>query len=390
MTAAPSVLLLAEFQEAYRVPPLLVKELAKRGSLPQWVEYATGVRRDWLASLHRAMTEKNWPEELKTVSAGQLESGGNLGMAHVSGLAATIAMPISTVSYLRAILDLLTYPFIPPNSEDPAAKMLLDGKRMDEAARRLEHIIGMVAETGFLDSPQESDAIGGAVTTGARFLYYHELAHLMRQTSKPNAVPKWIVPGEEYLAEELAADQLALSMIVLEFRSHPGLQPVAVSGVALALGFLAIKEFAEREYDGGKRRTKNATLRMSRILYWVQLSIQLGGLTEEALQNGKLFWEITRGLLARVERVPSPIFSLVLQTADRPEVDWPTASNHLVQWCAFGNRDRVVDTIRKIRDSALGQVNREARAQRVLQVIRFILKDTSHLEPTLGLEAALN
>jgi hypothetical protein len=103
-----------------------------------------------------------------------------------------------------------------------------------------------------------------------------------------------------------------------------------------------------------------------------------------------MLWESFTSLLREVDQISSPIFSLLKQTADRPREDWKTASNHILRWCVFGDRTKVLSTICRIRDSAMEQVSDEPRAQRVLDVISFLLSDTAHLEPTLGLHAALN
>lgn len=381
--------LLAEYQEAYRVPPRLLRELIQRDAQPAWANFVIEARRDWLSSLHQAVTEKDWPERLRDASAGVLDYGNNLCMTEIGDKAGTILMPISTPGYLRTLLELMAYPLIPPDSVDPNATMSLDGQKMDEAARRLELLLGMLAETGYLDSHAPDNAWGGAVTAGARFLYYHELGHMSRAAIDGIEAPDWLVPGEEELVEELVADQFALSMLSLELRHHSDLQPVGFSGVALALGFVALKEFAEIEYEGGKRKFKNAMLRMSRLLHWGRLTVELGALSQESIVNGELIWNITRGLLARVQKVPSPVSSLLIQTTKQPFSEWRTASNHLLQWCAYGDREKALSTVRNIRDNALRQANESLQAQKILEVIEFLLRDTACIEPTLGLRAAL-
>lgn len=381
-----STRLLHTYQEAFRIPERLLRELAERDALPSWARAVAGQREDWLASLHKNVSE-GFPAAVRQARAGLLERALNLGATVLSGSATAIVIPTSAPIYCRALLEIATHPLTAPGSPDPNAKMLFDDKKLPETVRQLEHLLGMLAETGYLASADET--WGGAVILASRFLYYHELGHAVRDLTRDTDPPSWILPSEEPLMHELVADQFALGMLTLELRHHAIWQPAGFSGVALAIGFVALKEYCEREYDGGVRRIKDAAFRMGRLLHWARISVDIGTLTEEAVAMGRLFWEQITGLLRRVERIPSPIFSLLLQTADNPREDWRVASNHLLKWCVFGDRTKVLTIVRNIRNSATAQAQAEARARRVLDVLEFILEDTAQLEPTLGLKSAL-
>ena len=128
---------------------------------------------------------------------------------------------------------------------------------------------------------------------------------------------------------------------------------------------------------------------MSRLLYWGRIAVDQGMITKQALELGQWYWDLLRNPLRRVERIQSPVFSLVKQTAGRPTQDWRVASNHVLLWCAFGDRAKVLSTLQRIREAAREQMDTEPLARKVLEVIEFILNDTNSLEPTLGLRAAL-
>ncbi|AVA37414.1 hypothetical protein RN01_03965 [Cupriavidus sp. SHE] len=391
MSLPASSSVLSSYQEAFGVSSAILSELQRRGGpLPLWAAQSAKDREDWLYSLHEAVTEWDWPQQVREASAGLLDKGSHLGLADIGGTAATIMMPISTPGFLRVLLEMLGYPFVSPLSSDPQATTLLDGRRMDTAAREFERTLGMIHDTGYLDARAADVAFGGAVTTGVRFLYYHELGHVMRSAEGDTSRPSWLVPEEEYLVEELVADQFAFVMLTLELRRHPIMQPSGFAGIALALAFVAAKEFASTTYGGGRRTTKNATHRMHRLLFWAAKSAGMGVITEEAVAVGKCFWDASHGLFARVQSVPSPLFSLLLQTAMRPVQDWPTASLHILRWCAFGDRSKVVSTIRSIRDEAQRQASQHSRAEAVLKLIEFVLADTNCVRVPLGLAEALD
>jgi hypothetical protein len=379
--------LIREYRDAFGIPPLLLSELADRNALPPWANKVKAQPIDWLSELHTAVADQAWPVELQEARACLLERGSNLGAAEVSGHARAIVMPISTPAYLRQLLNIVATPMVFPESPDPEAKMLVDQGKINLATHDLARLAGMMGELGYSDSTEEY--WGGAITLAARFLYYHELGHLVRSLDTSIDVPDWIISGEEKMAEELIADQFALSMMVLELRRHADLQPIGFVGVVLALSFVALKEFSETEHEDGKRRTKQATLRMHRLFYWGALSVVAGGIAAEAVALGKAFWECLVSLLRQIEDIPSPLFSLLLQTAKQPKDDWGVASEQVLKWCTFGDRKKVLSTVRQIRDSAVRAAEKQPNARGVLEVLSFLLADTAHLEPALGLRAAL-
>lgn len=381
--------LIAEAREQWAVPTKLLQDLGRRDALPRWMGSRLGARRDWLEALNRAVTEEGWPDRFKRAGAALLGSGLNLAVAAIGQNADAVLMPASTPGYLRSLFDILVYPLVKPGSNEPETAMVLDGHRMDEAARRLEVLLGMLADTSYIDAPGEEDAFGGAVTPAARFLYYHELAHLVAVDDGVTGRPAWVLPAEEYLAEELVADQYAFAFLAYELRSHPELQPVGYSGIALALSFMAAREFAACEYEGHKHRTKNATLRMERLLFWGRQSVRFDGITEEAVTWGQLIWDILRGLLARVQAVPSPVNALLGEALKAPRSTWRATSTQLLVWCAFGDRARLLGRLQQIFAGAVAQASTEPGAARFSELMDFILEDTAELEPELGLRSAL-
>ncbi|HEY0121768.1 MAG TPA: hypothetical protein VGC14_08400, partial [Rhizobium sp.] len=256
---------------------------------------------------------------------------------------------------------------------------------INEAARKLEFVLGMLEQIGYLHTYSHWNP---QVIFGTRFLYYHELSHLL-SASTAAKTPAWLVPGEEEIADELVADQFAMGMLALEVRNHKELQHVIFAGMAAALGFIALKEFAEQEYEGGVRRIKWSTYRMNRLLHWGRLVVKDGSIAREAVDFAEFYWSLLTSILRKVEHIESPIFLLLMQTAKRPETDWAVAANHVLCWCTFGDRSKVQTIIRDIRNSARMQAETNPCAKTVLLLIDYILANTRHCEPTLGLLAAL-
>jgi len=219
-------------------------------------------------------------------------------------------------------------------------------------------------------------------------MYYHELGHLLRAIQHNSQVPKWILPDEQYLAEEILADQLAFGMIVLELRHAPKLKAIGFAGIAFAMSLVALQEFAEPPIDG-KRKIKDATLRMARLLHWGQLSANLHAMTDADLALGEFYWSVFRQLLSLIDVVPAPVFLLLNQTAARPEGGWTFARNYMVRGCVFGQREKFLAALRRVNDSAKAQALREPRAQKALQVMAYVLRETAPLEPELGLRVGL-
>ncbi len=355
----------------------LLNELDRRKALPKWAT----LDQDWLTSFHQNLTKVGWPEYLQKIGVTLTPSGLNIASA-IPDVA--ILMPVSTPEYLRSLLELIKYPVVYPNSSDPNAQMLISGPRMNEAAQQLEFILGMLKETGFLDSPDSENTPDEPVLLGSRFLYYHELGHLNYNKFGVKELPDWEAICGEAMVQEVIADQFAFGMTALELRNHPRLQSSAFIGIVLAMGFIALKEFADEQ------RIEKTSCRMEQIFAWAHSSVESGEVTKEAITFGTMLWKITLGLLARVKEIPSPISLLFMETIERPQKDWQVVSNCLLQWCAFGDAEKVHNTVRKIRDEARQQANEEPRARRVLDVINFVLEDTSEVESVFGLQEALD
>jgi len=378
--------LLKNYQEAYGINPKLLQGLLQRDALPEWAVRAIDHRNDWLASLHKNVTQSGW-EIIGTTAAGLLGRDLNIAKVVTTETARAVMMPIATPSYLCSLLEIVNSLMVYPKSDDPNATMMLDGRKTPSATAKISRLSGMLEETGYLDYTGQL-LWPGAVILGVRFLYYHELGHLsLRYVPNRSDTARPASPEGEF-PEEVAADQFAFAMLTLELRRHVEWQPVGLVGIALALTFIALKEFSEWHEDG-ERRTRRAMIRMERLLDWSRSSVQLGGTRKEAVVAAEFFWDLFMKLLSMVETIPSPIFSLLVQTSDRPGEEWSTASNQLLRWCTFGHRKKVVSTIVAIRNVALDKVAMEPRARRVLDVIEFVRNDTRFLEPTLGLEAAL-
>jgi hypothetical protein len=383
---APSKQLLALYQDQLRIPSKIYRQLDEWGALPSYAEHAASARADWLASLHSSVTGSDWPREVREAAAGMVEGPSDLAFSVNAEKGRAIVMPIATPVFIRAIVDITNRPMVLPNSSDPNAKMMLDPKKLDDAARDLARLVGTIADVGYLDAVDSE--WGGGVIMATRFMYYHELGHLSRGAQSNRQVPKWILPEEQYLAEEILADQFAFGMIVLELRHAPALKAIGFAGIAFAMSLVALQEFAEAPIDG-KRKIKNATLRMARLLYWGRLSAKMKTITNADLALGESYWNTFRQLLSRIDVVPSPVFSLLNQTAARPPNDWVVARNVIVRWCVFGQREKLAATLRRVRDSAKEQAAGEPRAQKALQVIAYVLKETAPLEPELGLRLGL-
>src|SRR5882724_2233192 len=262
---SPSSDLLSLYQDQLRVPQKLYRQLQAWNSLPSYVGQSVAVRADWLSSLHSAVTGKDWPRELREAAAGTVEGATDFGFSVPGESAKIVAIPIATPVFLRALVEITNSILVPPKSSDPDAKMMLDRTRLDQAATELAHFIGMVGEVGYFDETNSN--WGGGVVMATRFIYYHELGHLALASNANKRKPTWLLPEEADVADEILADQFAFGMILLELRHHPEFKAVGFSGITFALNLIAAQEFADVQPDG-KRRIKNAYLRMSRLLWW--------------------------------------------------------------------------------------------------------------------------
>jgi hypothetical protein len=377
--------LLTECQLSQRLHPALLTELTKRNFIPSWTDRFDEEREDWLRELHHSVTQEGW-NVLDTVSAGLVSKGQFLGMA---AAAKAIAIPISSPGYLHTLLDLLAKPMVHPDSTNPQEKMLWDPSLAHQAGEEFRLMLGMLKETNYFDVPQMASAWSPAVTAGVRFIYYHELGHIVHAQVQANKLPSWLSPAEaqdEILSAEMVADQFGLSMLLLELRNHQDLLIPGMVGIVLALGLTTMKAFAGSE--GAARM--HGVKRMNRLFDWAQKAKMLGSCTDEALLVSTHLWKSLFYYFQQMGevRLPSPIYSLLRQTSQRPTSDWSTASGYVLQWCAFGDRRRVLNTLRMIWDEARSLPNDE-RARGVLEVINFLIDDLHTVDRVLGLREAL-
>jgi len=323
---------------------------------------------------------------LDGAAAGLVRKGQFLGMA---AAATAIVIPISTPGYLHALFQLLEAPMVNPDSSDPQAKMRWDPARAKQAMGEFGLVLGMLEETNFLDAPHMDDAWVPAVTAGVRFIYYHELGHVVHAQVQQLEMPCWLEKSEledPHLPFEMVADQFGLSMLLLEFRRHRHLMIPAMVGVVIAMGLTAMQAYVGP--DGPARM--HPIRRMNRLFDWAKKAATLGQCTDEAIIVATHFWNSLYSYFAAMPEasLPSPLFSLLRQTSQRPRSDWTMASGHMLQWCAYGNRRRVLTALRSIRDQALARADDE-RARGVLEVIDFVVKDLRDIDDALGLSTAL-
>lgn len=378
--------LLQECRLYHAVHPTLLAEVGRRNLTPPWAKHFDHEREDWLASLHHAVTDEGW-DVLESATAGLIPHGQFLGAAEA---AKAIVIPISTPVYLHTLLDLLSRPMVPPDTADPEANMLWASARAQEAMREFKFLMGMLAETNYLDAPQMGDAWLPAVTAGTRFIYYHELGHVVHAQVQDHQLPSWLNQREAEdpdLPFEMVADQFGLSMILLELRHHRELLIPGIAGVVLALGLVVMKAYVE--LDGPP--PGYAVMRMNRLFDWAEKAKRLNSCTEEALTASKHLWSTLYTYFREMHgnHLPSPIFALLRQTSQQPRSAWPTASGHVLQWCTFGDQNRVLRTLRSIRGQALARPNDE-RAKGVLAVINFLVDDLRDVDHVLGLREALH
>jgi len=378
--------LLRECRMSQDVHPKLLAEVERRNVTPSWAKRFDEQREDWLKELHHAVTREGW-DVLDAATAGVVERGQFLGMA---AAAKAIVIPISTPGYLHALLDLLAKPMVHPDSVDPEAKMLWDPLRAQQALGEFRLMLGMLRETNYLEAPHMNDAWKRPVIAATRFIYYHELGHVAHAQAQDHRLPCWLTTSEledPVLPYEMVADQLALSMLLLEFRNHKDLLIPGMAGVVLALGLITMKAYVEP--DGPEMMY--AVKRMNRLFDWAEKAKLLGDCTDEAITMAKHFWNSLFSYFGKLEGnpLPSPIYSLLRQTSEQPKSVWPAASGHVLKWCAYGNRAQVLTTLRSIRDQAVAQAGDE-KAKGVLEVIGFLVDDLRDVDPILGLRESLH
>ena len=93
----------------------------------------------------------------------------------------------TTPVYLSRLIEIVNYPMVFPRSSDPNARMLWDTRREEvEAVDQLAEMLGMLRETSYLEGPAAVWRQG--VIAGTRFIYYHELGHLVLNLDEH---PRW-------------------------------------------------------------------------------------------------------------------------------------------------------------------------------------------------------
>lgn len=365
----------------------LIPQLQAWDAVPAWRSEAATVADDWVRSLHSNVAGDDWPQDIRTAIAKVVEGdGGKMFAITATGSESAIGVLQFTPAYLWQIIQIVNYPLVPPGSADPNAPMLLDPSRKPLAARMLAEAAGMLWESGYLDG---SANWGGGVVFGTRFLYYHELGHLMRASGRlPLDIS--LDSQEEPFAEEIYADQFALGMLVLELRNQSvDLQVVGFSGISSVVSLLALSEFARTEFTGDTRRTQGAVYRMGRLKYYAEhVGVADGYVSPQALRTMEWYWSQFADLLRMVDEVPSPMSALLQQTAARPKDEWRVARNEIVKWCAFGDCERVRSRFAEL--YRLAEVRSASGGNDgALKVMRFILDETRSLEPELGLLRAI-
>jgi hypothetical protein len=337
-------------------------------------------------SLHDNVAGANWPEEIREAVAGVVEGKGGQTYANsATGEELGIGVMDFTPAYVWQVVQIVNYPYVFPDSDDPGAHMLFDPELQVVAARELSEVAGLLYETGYLSGKA---AWSGGVVAAARFLYYHELGHLVRSTGAWTAEIKFY-PEEFPYAEEIYADQFACIMLALELRGEPSdVQVVGTSGIAFAVSLLALSEFASGEAPSGTRSTRVATYRMGRIRHYLGLlSDSEGANSRQSLVVMEEYWKRFTDLLRIVSAVPSPMELLMRETSHQPTEEWGVARDTVLAWCAWGNCDRVRSSFSAIYGKACEEAS-TAGNSRMLDVMDFVLEQTGEFEPDLGLQTA--
>jgi len=394
---------LSSYLERSEISPKLFWQLKKWEALPAWLLSAEKLHDNWVESFHRNSINETWPEPLRSAVARTISGRVKFLAGSTTGHKPTLMFSNRTPVFLREIQDIVDYPLVCPNADPmlrdweraasrgcpdspPDAKLLVHPGMKQEAARRLALMLGMLEETSYLDGSDTE--WNGGVRFGSHFIYYHEVGHIA--FSVPNAWPPIeIRPEEEEFAEEIRADQIAMAMLATELRNQtPEVIFWGFRGISLAMSFMAAEEFV-KPYKDGLRQIKGPVYRMARLRDWTRLNVEDGKLPPSALTGLQDYWDLFTELLRKVKLVPSPVFSLLRQTADRPQEDWIKARNEIVKWCAFGDRKSVIEAVTNVYRSALEHASSEPGARGVIRVVDFLQKQTASLEPELGLSEAL-
>ena len=375
------------WEGAPRLPGKLICALEAWGALPPWVLQTTNS--EWLELLHRNVTMEGWPEDLRAARAEMVERRGlYLGRSIDGHDQHLITMSRAIPAHLEELFQIVARPLIEPAAGERDRKMRIDQRRRSEAAADLAELIGMLEHTSYIDS---DEAIWRPeVIFAARFIYYHELGHLTSFCLENSCSALDLLAEEEDLSEEMRADLVAFSLLALELRNQdPDLFFVGFSGISLAMCLMGAQEFAT-PYTVDLRRTRTAVLRMARLQHWTTVGIEADMLPSESIRGLRFWWDPFNELLREVNLVPSPILRLLAETADGPEEEWLHARNEIVKWVAFGDSERIVAGVSAVYQNAVARSAKEARARRVVALVRYIVAETKFLEPELGLEKVLS
>ena len=357
-------------------------------AVPNWDVEQQKIREDWLESLHKNVVGDDWPKELRQALAGTLPGGNEkLGLS-TPGDHRVIGIYDTTPAYLSRLMEIVNYPMVFPRSSDPNARMLWDRGREVEAVNQLAEMLGMLRETSYLEGPTAVWRQG--VIAGTRFIYYHELGHLVLNFDEH---PRWKFElhkleqeFSEGFAEELYADRYAFIMLLQEVRSHPNLQSTMMTGVALAMALVASQEFFNERNEKPFSPIAGSQMRMRRLLYWAEIARNWGDLEPRAFTTMQNQWDRFKTMLQKVtiDSLPTPVFNLLQQASEGRQHDWESARNQVVKWCSFGECLKVADTLNKV----CGEMRllNTAPAKRILQTINYILMEARKLEPLLDKE----
>jgi hypothetical protein len=375
-----------EYAQAFEIPASMRTQLASWGALPSWASSAKASRDDWLASFHANVTAAGWPVAVQQIEAHLLDHHPDFATSRSWGPSSAIFIPATAPPFLTELAQSVFTVLTPPDSDDPNAKMNLDPSKFDEAGARISRAIWMLRETGYVDARDSAMDRSPIIVFGLRFIYYHELSHGLVRAGLLNSSPTWILDQERYLAEELVADQSALSVLGVEVRHHPELQGDAMAGLAFAMGLAALRELSA-DHGDNILRAKDATLRMSRLLYWLQIAADQELVTKESVAMAQGIWDILRELFRHLTGLSSPVEALLNFARDGGDKEWVLARNHIVRWIAFGDRCRVFSALQRER-------NRRCQApdggrERGITFLEYLCEQTRNIEPELKLRAAL-
>lgn len=386
MASEASTRLLDDIKDSYHVPAALLQELKQRNALPSWFEENSNPQNEWLAAFHKHLTEQ-WPDQLRSASAGLLFRGNHIAAStwDDSGIGSAIVMPAATPAYLCRLWEIIDRSLIPPESPEPNEYMLQTNVSLDDAGLQLGETVGMWIDTGYMDCSTE--VWKPVVAAGARFLYYHELAHLVYEfeegKAKLNPAPKWLQSTEPELRIELLADRLALVYLVIEEMNTPQLKSTALAGASLAMSLMAIREFATAS-NIEARSIRNSENRMASLLGWSSFFVEKGMLEDLDFNPARVIWGTSCQLLQKIGNIPSPTWNLLNKIARRNRNRWLEASTSIVKWCAFGDRNRVIISLQK----AVNNIP-PSRLYPIKELLCFIRDDTENLEPMLGLRKTI-